>query len=57
VAISMLVVLVLIALVLARLLTSQTPPEAARVHYQTSFRLYVSSLVLTLGGFAAALVL
>ena len=57
VAISMLVALVLMTLVLARLLSAQTPPEAARAHYQTTFRLYLSSLALTLGGFGAALVL
>jgi hypothetical protein len=57
VAISMLVALVLMTVVLARLLSPQTPSEAARTHYQTTFRMYLSALALTLGGFGAALVL
>jgi hypothetical protein len=57
VAISMLVALALMTVVLARLLSPQTQPEAARAHYRTTFRLYLTALALTLGGFGAALVL
>lgn len=54
---SMLVALVLMIAVLARLLTNRTPPEAASAHYHLTYRLYLASLALTLGGFAAALVI
>lgn len=55
VAVTLLVTLVLMVYVLFRILNNRYNTQNAGVYYQTTFRLYIISIVMSLVGLAAAL--